>query len=62
MNAIDDNPVRDVRRTLLLCGMRDQPARMMKRAEFHRHIGDENILPSLKAALARVGDMVRRES
>ena len=23
---------------LLLCGMRDQPARMMQRAEFHQHI------------------------
>ena len=40
-------------RTLLLCGMRDQPARMMERAEFHQHIGDENMLPSLEAALER---------
>jgi len=40
-------------RTLLLCGTRDQPARMMERAEFHQHIGDENMLPSLEAALAR---------
>jgi SulP family sulfate permease len=40
-------------RTLLLCGMRDQPARMMERAEFHQHIGDENMLPSVEAALAR---------
>ena len=40
-------------RTLLLCGMRDQPARMMERAEFHQHIGDENMLPSLEAALTR---------
>lgn len=40
-------------RTLLLCGMRDQPERMMARAEFHQHIGDENILPSIEAALQR---------
>jgi len=40
-------------RTLLLCGMRDQPARMMARAEFHRHVGGENMLPSVEAALAR---------
>jgi len=26
---------------------------MMERAEFHQHIGDENMLPSLEAALAR---------
>jgi sulfate permease, SulP family len=40
-------------RTLLLCGMRDQPARMMERAAFHRHIGDDNMLSSVKAALRR---------
>jgi len=40
-------------RALLLCGMRDQPARMMERAEFHEHIGTENLLPSVAAALER---------
>jgi SulP family sulfate permease len=40
-------------RALLLCGMRDQPARMMQRAEFHQHIGSENLLPSVSAALDR---------
>jgi SulP family sulfate permease len=40
-------------RHLLLCGMRNQPARMMARAEFHRHIGDENILPSIEVAVER---------
>ena len=43
----------DSGRTLLLCGMRDQPARMMERAEFHQHIGDENLVPTVEAALAR---------
>ena len=36
---------------LLLCGMRDQPARMMQRAEFHQHI--EKPPPSVSAALDR---------
>jgi SulP family sulfate permease len=45
-------------RTLLLCGMRDQPARMMERAEFHQHIGDENMLPSLEAALGRARELM----
>ena len=40
-------------RSLLLCGMRDQPARMMERAEFHRRIGSENLLPSVEDALIR---------
>ena len=40
-------------RTLLLCGMRDQPARMMERAEFHQHIGQDNLLSSVGDAIAR---------
>jgi sulfate permease, SulP family len=40
-------------RSLLLCGMRDQPARMMERAEFHEHIGTDNLLPSVEQALER---------
>ena len=40
-------------RTLILCGMRDQPGRMMTRAEFHRHVGADNMLPSVQAAMER---------
>jgi SulP family sulfate permease len=40
-------------RLLLLCGMRDQPARMMMRAEFSARLGHENLLPSIEAALLR---------
>jgi SulP family sulfate permease len=40
-------------RTLILCGMRDQPARMMERAEFHQHIGEANLTPTIEAALRR---------
>jgi SulP family sulfate permease len=40
-------------RTLIVCGMRAQPARMMERAEFHAHLGDANIVPTLRAAIDR---------
>ena len=40
-------------RTLLLCGALPQPSRLMSQAEFHRHIGADNILPNVSAALAR---------
>jgi len=40
-------------RTLILCGMRDQPARMMERAEFHEHIGEANLALTIEAALRR---------
>jgi SulP family sulfate permease len=40
-------------RDLILCGAREQPAAVMRRAEFHAHVGEENICPSIEAALAR---------
>jgi len=40
-------------RTLLLCGALPQPAALMDRAEFHRHVGAQNVLPHVDAALAR---------
>ena len=40
-------------RTLLLCGALPQPAALMDRAEFHRHVGAENVLPHVDAALTR---------
>lgn len=38
-------------RTLMICGMRDQPSKLFDQAEFHQHLGDENIQPHLAAAL-----------
>ena len=40
-------------RALLLCGAREQPAQLMKQAEFERHIGPENICTSIQDALTR---------
>jgi SulP family sulfate permease len=48
-------------RTLILCGMRDQPARMMERAEFHEHIGDANLAPTIEAALGRARLVLRAD-
>lgn len=45
-------------RHLLLCGMRDQPAKLMELSEFHRHIGDENILPTLTDAMNRARELL----
>jgi sulfate permease, SulP family len=47
-------------RSLLLCGAREQPAQLMKQAEFERHVGPENICPSIHDALARAADVYRR--
>jgi sulfate permease, SulP family len=44
-------------RTLLLCGALPQPAGMMDRAEFYRHVGRENMLKSVDAALRRAREI-----
>ena len=40
-------------RHLILCGARQQPARFLDQARFVAHIGAENIVPHVEAALAR---------
>jgi SulP family sulfate permease len=44
-------------RSLLLCGAREQPAMLMKQAEFERHVGAENICPSIHDALERASQL-----
>jgi len=40
-------------RALILCGARPQPAKLMRQAEFERHVGHDNICPHIQAALDR---------
>jgi sulfate permease, SulP family len=40
-------------RDLIFCGARGQPATLMQRAEFHRHVGGANICANVEAALER---------
>jgi sulfate permease, SulP family len=44
-------------RTLLLCGAREQPARLMHQAEFEQHVGKENICESVQLALRRAREI-----
>ncbi|MGC1486057.1 MAG: SulP family inorganic anion transporter [Candidatus Acidiferrum sp.] len=44
-------------RSLLLCGAREQPAQLMHQAEFERHVGAENICPSIADAIARAANL-----
>jgi SulP family sulfate permease len=52
--------LRETGRTLILCGMREQPAKLMSKADFHRHIGDENIQPTLADGIARAKEILMR--
>jgi len=44
-------------RTLLLCGARDQPQHIIAGSDFLKHVGPENVLPSVQAALTRVREL-----
>jgi SulP family sulfate permease len=67
MTAIDATGLRAIQdvadalessgRTLLLCGAPPQPAQLMDEAEFHRHVGAENIVANVEAALRRAGEI-----
>jgi len=67
MTAIDATGLRAIQdfadglhasgKTLLLCGALPQPAHLMEAAEFHRHVGAENILPHVEAALKRAEEI-----
>src|SRR5256885_595373 len=47
-------------RSLLLCGAREQPAKLMQQAEFERHVGAENIVSSISDAIERAADVYHR--
>jgi SulP family sulfate permease len=49
-------------RTLLLCGARDQPAEFLDQAEFVEHVGKDNIVPHVQAALDRAREIRSRFS
>jgi SulP family sulfate permease len=44
-------------RHLILCGARHQPADLMRRADFHRHVGDANVCTGIREALDRAAQL-----
>jgi SulP family sulfate permease len=46
-------------REIILCGAPAQPATLMEQAEFHEHVGELNICPSIEAALERAEQIHR---
>jgi sulfate permease, SulP family len=61
LNAIEElaAELRAKQRTLLICGAPSQPAGAMRKAEFDRRLGEENICSSVQAALDRAAAIVR---
>jgi SulP family sulfate permease len=59
LRAFEDlaDRLRATGRTLVLCGAREQPAAVMKQAQFHQHVGDRNICANIDAALRRAAEI-----
>ena len=49
-------------RTLVMCGARRQPAELLEQTEFVEHVGRENIVPHVEAALDRARELMSRFS
>jgi SulP family sulfate permease len=48
-------------RCLILCGARHQPARLIARADFHRHVGDSNVCAHVGDALERAREVYEQQ-
>lgn len=48
------------KRTLILCGAREQPAKLMQQAEFEEVVGKENICENVQHALRRAEEVYER--
>jgi SulP family sulfate permease len=51
------NRLQKAGKTLLLCGARDQPSRLISQSDLLKHVGPENVLPHVEAALARAREL-----
>ena len=50
--------IKQAGKVLLLCGARDQPAHFIEQSDIVEHIGRENILPHVQAALDRAREII----
>jgi len=50
----------ETKRTLILCGAREQPAKLIREAEFEQLIGPENICENVQEALQRAEEVYER--
>jgi len=48
-------------RSMLVCGARPQPERLMREAGFDRHIGSQNIFENIGEALKRAAEIYNKK-
>lgn len=49
--------LRDSGRALILCGAMEQPSKLLQQSRFIEHLGRENIMPNVQAALDRANEV-----
>ena len=49
--------LRDSGRSLILCGAMEQPSKLLQQPRFIAHVGHENIVPNVQAALDRAREL-----
>lgn len=54
--------LRDSGRNLILCGAMEQPSRLLQQPRFIAHVGHENIVPNIQAALDRAQEVDAQQS
>jgi sulfate permease, SulP family len=59
LQALEDlaDRLKESGRTMILCGAREQPGQLMRRAEFHEHVGEANICLNIQDALRRAREV-----
>jgi SulP family sulfate permease len=59
LRALEDlaNRLHKSGRELIVCGAQPQPAALLASAEFHQHIGSENVCANTSAALTRAAEL-----
>jgi SulP family sulfate permease len=48
-------------RSLLLCGAMEQPSKLLQQPRFIAHVGQENIMPNIQAALERAQELYEQQ-
>jgi SulP family sulfate permease len=49
--------IRESGRALILCGAMEQPSKLLQQSRFIEHLGRENIMPNIQAALNRANEV-----
>ena len=64
LHALEDlaDRLHSAGKELVICGIRHQPSKLLDQAEFHTHVGERNIQPTLAQAIERAKEILAEGS